>query len=249
MPTGDELASFINDQVSPRAYTDCEFDRVKDLLLSEENEQGQDVEFDCDVLSTENYTEHIYNNINYRIPQGVSLQDFIAQCIVKEGHLVSKMNKDDFFSYSNSLEVQKMIEHLRSNTNKCLIPKNTYICEQGPPENRKNDNKPTGYCLSYVKRGVLAGTFTDTYPLGISAKLSGETWREMGFRNLLDSHKYKDMTPYTAPKGAILVYEGGKYGHVEVKASDNEFISDYVGEKPIYDELNLPRKIIGIYVR
>lgn len=249
MPTGVALANFVNEQVTPKMNKDCEFDRISDLIAAEENNAGQDSDFDCEVLSTDNYTEQIYNNINYKIPKGVSLQDFITQCIVNEGSLVSKINKDEFYGFSNSLEVQKMIEQMRLNADKCLTAKNTYICEREPPENRKRNSKPTGYCLRYVKMGVVAGTFTETYPAGVSAQLSGETWEELGFRNLLADPKYRDMTPYSAPRGAILVYEGGKYGHVEVKASESEFISDYIGEKPIYDELGLERKIIGIYVR
>ncbi|EQC48531.1 hypothetical protein M899_1841 [Bacteriovorax sp. BSW11_IV] len=252
LPTGSELSRGINDMVSSPTEVHCPADdRNADLLSAEEHmEEG----VQCDIEEGQKYSTKVYRGIKYLIPEGMSFQTYLASCIdLEESDTPENEEKDltsnEFSFYSNSANVSKMISTLRKNVSMCLSEKNKYICKKSPPLNRKNQTKPTGYCLRYVKLGVKDGGFTDSYPSGIAASKSGTEWKKLGFRNLLENDKYKSMTPYTAPKGAILVYSGGKYGHVEVKASDKEFISDYIGEKPIYDELGLPRKLIGIYVR
>ena len=84
--------------------------------------------------------------------------------------------------------------------------------------------------------------------------------KKSGFVNLLKTKDHKHMTPYTAPKGAILVYNApsGSSGHIEVKDIDDNgkmaFYSDFKGTKPIPDNPNFPylnnenRKLIGIYI-
>lgn len=254
VPTGEELTKKINDATNPPSNLSCkgieEEDRLADLIAAEEEHGSDELEFSCDVKTLGKTREVVYNNINYQVPDGVTIEDFINQCVEGVEFSADKVKeKGEFDDFSNSKEVADMIKVLKDNADKCLLAKNKRICQRKRPYTRKDESKPTGYCLSYVKRGVVGGGFTKNYPPGVAARESGTQWKKMGFSNLLDDPKYKDMTPYTAPKGAILVYSGGKWGHVEVKASENEFISDYVGEKPIYDELNLPRRIIGIYVR
>lgn len=252
LPTGSELSRGINDMVSSPTEVNCPADdRSGDLLNAEEHmEEG----VQCEVAEGQPYSEKSYRGIKYIIPEGLSFQTYLAECIdseeeEEENKTLDVPAPDAFASYSNSKEVKDMIATLKRNTSKCLTSQNKYICKRSRPFTAKADSKPTGYCLKYVKLGVVGGGFTKNYPPGVAARESGTQWKKMGFKNLLEDGQYKTMTAYDAPKGAILVYSGGKYGHVEVKASDKEYISDYVGEKPIYDELGLPRKLIGIYVR
>ena len=55
------------------------------------------------------------------------------------------------------------------------------------------------------------------------------------------------LTARDAPVGAVLVYNRGPSGHVEVKAGENEYLSDFKSATPINEYLN--RKLIGIYVK
>lgn len=255
-PSTVEISQKINSLVSSPTPVNCNFsDRVEDLLEAEAVYEN-DEEIRCIVAQGESYQSIEHEGVTYKIPSVTSIEDYLANCTDKDllldnaSNKNAKSNKDNFLEYSNSNSVKLMIEELRLNSKKCLTSKNRHVCLRNPPKDRKSTDKPTGYCLKYVKNGVVAGGFTSgEYPLGQAARNSGAQWKKYGFKNLLDDPKYKDMTPYDAPKGAILVYSGGNWGHVEVKASENEYISDYVGEKPIYDELNIPRKIIGIYIQ
>lgn len=249
LPSGVEMSQGINRFVSPPMVDSClALERNDDLLKFEESTEEDLL---CEVEEGESYTEFLHKGIRHLIPNRIDSIAYITECIDEEfdKDYSETENENDFDNYSKSEEVIKMINVLRSNTRKCLASKNKYICKRQAPRNRKERSKPTGYCLRYVKLGIVGGGFTNQYPSGVAAKKSGNQWKKMGLRNLLDDKKYEKMTAYDAPKGAILVYSGGKWGHVEVKASESEYISDYIGEKPIYDELNLPRKLIGIYVK
>lgn len=79
-----------------------------------------------------------------------------------------------------------------------------------------------------------------------------KTLPQHGFINLLDEVGYKNLTPETAPKGAVLVYQSliacnksrlkdfkNGCGHVEIKLGDGsdtqgkKYVSDYVNDAPI----------------
>lgn len=260
MPTGEALAKRINEMTLAPSDVTCNQQQVerRDDPVSPEAEQDvaeleqnvAEVEFSCEVVPNQQLREVSYGGANYQIPNGVEVEAYINKCVEAAAPSANQATEvSEFDAYSSSAGVANMIAALRNNADRCLLQRNKRFCRRQPPVNEKNSTQPTGYCLSYVKRGVVAGGFSESYPEGIAARDSGTQWKELGFSNLLEDPKYNEMTPYTAPKGAIIVYSGGRWGHVEVKASDNEFISDYVGERPIYDELNLPREVIGIYVR
>ncbi|HLE10662.1 MAG: hypothetical protein A2504_12685 [Bdellovibrionales bacterium RIFOXYD12_FULL_39_22] len=160
-------------------------------------------------------------------------------------------------NYTGSEEVKKMIETLRGNLDKCIAIEdkdNQAVCKKDRPFDRKPQDLPSTVCYHYVKRGIEGGGFVKNFPFGKDkqnrrAQFSGPLLQKAGFTNILKEEKYKTLTAYTAPIGAILVYEGGASGHIEVKAGENEFLSDFVGTEPVNDQLNLDRKLIGVYVK
>lgn len=81
---------------------------------------------------------------------------------------------------------------------------------------------------------------------GRYAREAKEKLKEFGFINLLDFPENQQMhDPLTAPIGAIIVYWDGvsnNPGHVELKANDDEWISDFTSHKA-FSEYN-PRGIV-----
>lgn len=168
-----------------------------------------------------------------------------------ESKLKSKVD-----AYSNSNQTRRMIQKMkRIYTQKC----SSASCHGN------KGNEATGKCWRYVKHGVMAGDYADgylekngqTYPYTASpsAKNAGKDFferKEVGFTNLLKTEEYKNLTSKNAPVGAVLVYSGGSHGHIEVKASENEYISDFRSSGPI-DSRNAYRRssrmLIGIYVK
>ncbi|MCB0349453.1 MAG: hypothetical protein KDD37_11505, partial [Bdellovibrionales bacterium] len=118
---------------------------------------------------------------------------------------------------------------------------------------------PTGYCYRYVKNALLGGNLSSTYLNGVPAKKAGAELRREGYTNLLqlDGWDKKILSPYDAPKGAILVYDGGQYGHIEIKSGDvgeGGFISDYYSESSRVGQVSnglsgRGRTLIGVYVK
>jgi len=146
--------------------------------------------------------------------------------------------KEQYKSYSESTQVANMIARLRRNLTK--------LCTSaGCKTNRKAGS--TGKCLRYVKWGWIGGGFTKTYPGTRHARDSGGNLKRMGFKNLMEQAGGKTLTARDAPIGSVLVYERGPSGHVEVKAGQNEYLSDFKAASPINEYLN--RKLIGIYVK
>ena len=159
-------------------------------------------------------------------------------------------------AYSSDPDTLKMITAARRNyTKKC----NSSGCRG------KKGNVPGGSCWRYVKHGLMSGNYADgymkkhkvSYPFtpSASAKNAGKEFfetKEVGFTNLLKTEKYKELKSADAPVGAVLVYSGGKHGHIEIKASESEYISDYRAGVPT--DISSPyrartRKLVGIYVK
>jgi len=212
----------------------------------------------CTPIEGEVWDTIILDGQPVRVPVHTSVIEFLDKCYHKKIirpkprpanlGLTTDTASKDFSEYSNSPEVTKMLKRLRTNATKCTAgPRNRRKCTGNP--SRKPASKPTGYCFVGVKLGLQAGGLTKGYMNGLAASKAGSGLKAEGFKNLMDDPKYKKMTPYTAPKGAIIVYAGGPYGHIEVKGEDNEYISDYQGSKPIYDQLGLNRRPIGIYIK
>jgi len=102
---------------------------------------------------------------------------------------------------------------------------------------------PTYRCYNYVKNGIMANgcvtneqwfanAGTDT-----SAKDAGPALTSRGFSKL------NITDPEKAPPGAVIVYSGGKDGHIEMKTSDGGYVSDFYHKTPS------PRQVSGIYVK
>lgn len=92
-------------------------------------------------------------------------------------------------------------------------------------------------CWRYVKRALVAANVVDSYPEGIAAKNAGrELTRHFGFTKLPISK------PQDAPVGAILVYGGKGYGHVEFRTEDG-YVSDFKASHPSR------RPLTGVYVK
>lgn len=113
-------------------------------------------------------------------------------------------------------------------------------------------------CYRYVKRALQASDLVNEYPEGVKATQAIGDLKKEGFKNLMDSPKFKNLTPETAPKGAVLVYcrsiNNGRCdsvhpGHAEIKTdwgSKGGYVSDFFRstDQPLYG-----RKLIGVMVK
>lgn len=98
-------------------------------------------------------------------------------------------------------------------------------------------SRSTKRCWRYVKRALVAANAVDSYPDGTSAKNAG--------RELTEHHGFTKLdisNPEDAPVGAILVYGGKGYGHVEFRTK-NGYVSDFKATRPS------PRPLTGVYVK
>ncbi|MEP6809602.1 MAG: hypothetical protein ABI992_05115 [Chthoniobacterales bacterium] len=93
-------------------------------------------------------------------------------------------------------------------------------------------------CWRYVKEALLAAGAVDSYPKTALAKQAGdELVHHYGFTKLALNN------PFSAPIGAVLVYNAnGGAGHVEIRTK-NGFVSDFRAAQPS------KRQLIGIYAK
>jgi len=98
--------------------------------------------------------------------------------------------------------------------------------------------RPTRYCWRYVKRALVAAKVVDSYPDGVSAKHAGSVLtHDYGFVKLDGIEKPED-----APVGAVLVYVGAGYGHIEFR-TENGYVSDF--KTPNHSK----RPLTGVYAK
>lgn len=90
----------------------------------------------------------------------------------------------------------------------------------------KESNTPLGRCYAYVKVALWCSNMVDHYLIGIAAKDAGSELENQGYTNLQSDPKTKLTDIKKAPVGAVIVYSGGEYGHIEVWTGTH-FISDY----------------------
>lgn len=134
-------------------------------------------------------------------------------------------------AYSNSPQVAKMIDHakrnqLSSSHKRCYRWVKGALCGL--------DKK---YLLGSSTSKCSPGSMVSSYPSGsrVSTKNSSaiQTLKHHGFVNLLDDPTTRALitNPAAAPKGAILVYKGGRNGgHIEIKTGTggkSDYISDF----------------------
>lgn len=157
---------------------------------------------------------------------------------------------------SNATQEPRMrdtITRIRNNASKCLRE----LCNRSGFSNSKPANRSIAKCAAYVKHAIYPypgeegeryANFSE-YPWSRNADdaVEGGNWlRKHGFENILDYPEMSHLTPETAPPGAIIVYEKinsnrnttvdgvrrGAPGHIEIKASENEYISDFINDEP-----------------
>lgn len=112
----------------------------------------------------------------------------------------------------------------------------------------KSPTRSTGYCYRYVKLILQDCGAASGYLSGVYAKNAGPELLRAGFRKLNVS------SPRQAPPGAVLVYGNrcsslaNQAGHIEIKISESQYISDYVGSRPI-SESTTCRPFLGAYIK
>lgn len=147
--------------------------------------------------------------------------------------------------YETSKEVQKLI----SVTNKGYV-----VHFHGKSKRVKNgvESASIRACYRGVKTALLKSGITDgKYLSGISAKSAGKFLEKAGFVNLLKTeYKEKIKTPYDCPKGAVIVYSGGRNGHIEI-CTGTGFVSDYYSSEPRTGRSMSAnrRTVIGVYIK
>lgn len=142
--------------------------------------------------------------------------------------------------YSESEEVKKMNQKLEDNFTAHYNKSRRKIGSKGK-------SRSVGRCLMYAKLALVSGEFFSQYPSQMHAKDFGPHLTRAGFTNLMNTPGYEEITPETAPAGAVIVYKGGTSGHIEMKMPDGGYGSDHWNDVPISDYLN--RTPIGIYVK
>lgn len=119
----------------------------------------------------------------------------------------------------------------------------------------KSPSKSLGRCAMYVALSLQeAGCTPEFRAPSAKAKYIGTSLRNYGFTNLMQNGQLPRGVDnlFKVPPGAVLVYDGGEAGHVEIKTK-NGFVSDYYSSNPRTGSAGSTnargRKLIGIYVK
>jgi len=136
--------------------------------------------------------------------------------------------------------------------------------------NKQARSKSKRDCYKFVKRALMAkdeknNSLVSTYLPGGTTRVAEKYMKENGFTNLLDVEPYKSeiKKPQQAPKGAILIYEGGSAclggavpncGHIEIKANEGStpgYIYDVKVDQPRVDAPGVGQryKLKGVMVK
>ncbi len=140
----------------------------------------------------------------------------------------------EIMAYSNSSQVENMIawatsHHFSSSQGYCYRYVKQALCGAERPK-----CKPGALVKEYLKGNPVFADLPSSVPqnkrIGSNAIKALEA---EGFKNLLADPTTADLikNPASAPKGAILIYAGGKNGgHIEIKTSERtkgSYISDF----------------------
>lgn len=155
-------------------------------------------------------------------------------------------------NYSNSEGVANAIKWLEINTGK---KGSIGLCYSAVKNALKVTSPMEG---SLRRRRKVASTISgdkliSSYINSGKAKSGVKDLAKLGFKNLLDDSKYKDMIdPDKAPKGAVIVYERkGRAGHIEIKMDDgpdSRFGSDFIQNIP-QSKKSSRYKVIGVMIK
>jgi LysM repeat protein len=91
----------------------------------------------------------------------------------------------------------------------------------------KASGRSLGLCLTYVKLGLWSVGLLESYVSCESAKNFGPILEKARFFDIFDGN---DVDLNKLPAGAVVVYDGGKHGHIEIW-SGQDFMSDYISKK------------------
>jgi hypothetical protein len=156
-------------------------------------------------------------------------------------------------SYQHQPQIQNLMDSLYENTSKRIIKRKTRSGKTVFQVSRKKRSEWIGACFRYVKDGLLSSGLTKSRLPHAAAYTAKGQLENHGFYNIwTDKNLKQEIKNYDdIPIGTILVYSGGKYGHIEVK-TDKGFVSDYVSKNPRTGWTSKfsgrGRKLIGAYV-
>lgn len=106
-------------------------------------------------------------------------------------------------------------------------------------------NRSKALCRTAVRETLEELGLLKNHPPGEAAEDLFPWLGTQGFTNAISTYRSSDQ----APVGAILVYSGGEYGHVEMRVGRNAYCSDFCTDHPIdQGRLAGARKLVGIYV-
>jgi hypothetical protein len=106
-----------------------------------------------------------------------------------------------------------------------------------------------GCCLMYVRMLLdQRSLIPDGMRFGQAARDAGRGLVRAGFRNTLNPRANLREQALAAPVGAVLVYTGGPYGHIEYRTSSGYYFGP-TNESPATSWTNLRRRLTGIYVK
>lgn len=158
-------------------------------------------------------------------------------------------------SYAKRPEINKFLRTLDYGAGKYIRANGQYS------KGNKPKKRFTKKCYKYVKTALLKSGLSTKYLPGAKAVQAKGTLEKEGFVNVLNDPKIKDsLNSYNDfPTGTILVFSGGKAGHIEVK-TDSGFVSDFVNKRPRTGSMNASchnckykfsgrgRKLVGAYI-
>ncbi len=120
----------------------------------------------------------------------------------------------------------------------------------------KDASRSLGACAMYVSIALeRQGCVSSGYRAPkASAKLMGDNLPAQGFTNIFRNGRLPEgmKSLHDLPPGAVIVYDGGRHGHVEIK-TQNGYVSDYFSTSARTGSdgrIEGPsRKVIGIWVK
>lgn len=212
---------------------------------------------DCEKMKQTDHNKENISQITRKIKEQENKVDepFIFEvdgASVEGGELALKSNEVamgstspiSLTSASHTNIEEKVKEYSESTQVKAMIQK----------ANKQARSKSQRDCYKFVKRALLAkdgnkNSLVSKYLPGETTRVAEKYMKEVGFTNLLEVEPYKSnlQKPQHAPKGAILIYEGGSAcmngkvkncGHIEIKAKEGDepgYIYDVKVDQPRVD--------------